>query len=113
MEANIRTFKDFLQLYNLLSHTCFKRCIDNLNTRNLDDNEIKCVEDCAEKFIRLNHRFMAIYVEHQQVLVNRRMKEAEAAAAAAAVDSTNDASSTNALETSESEHLPQSSVAVG
>ncbi|KAF5303225.1 hypothetical protein FQR65_LT08305 [Abscondita terminalis] len=81
MEANIRTFKDFLQIYNTLSEQCFKRCIDNLNSRSLDQNEMECVDSCSEKFIKINHRFMAIYVENQQLLVNRRIKEAEAAEA--------------------------------
>ncbi|KAK5639503.1 hypothetical protein RI129_011995 [Pyrocoelia pectoralis] len=111
MEANIRTFKDFLQMYNLLSHTCFKRCIDNLNSRNLDSNEVKCVDDCSEKFIRLNHRFMAIYVEHQQSLVNKRIKEAEMAAESAKVEV--EENSTNTLGISEHKPVPESQVPVG
>ncbi|KAK4872097.1 hypothetical protein RN001_016221 [Aquatica leii] len=81
MEQNIRTFKDFLQIYNMLSEQCFKRCVDNLNSRTLDQNEIECVDSCSEKFIKINHRFMAIYVENQQLVVTRRMKEAELAEA--------------------------------
>ncbi|KAF5283431.1 hypothetical protein FQA39_LY04807 [Lamprigera yunnana] len=77
MDQNIRTFKDFLEIYNVLSNKCFKRCVDNLNSRHLNQNEIECVDRCSEKFIKLNHRFMPMYVENQQILVNRRVKEIE------------------------------------
>ncbi|KAF2879186.1 hypothetical protein ILUMI_26986 [Ignelater luminosus] len=77
MDANIRTFKDFLQIYNNLSEMCFKNCVVSFNSRLLEDSEEKCVEDCSAKFIKLNHRFMAIYTEYQQIIVNKRIKEAE------------------------------------
>ncbi|KAL3267104.1 hypothetical protein HHI36_011244 [Cryptolaemus montrouzieri] len=77
IESNIRNFKDFLQLYNQMTETCFGKCVDNLNSRILNPNEKECIEDCASKFIKFNHKLMSTFVEVQSLIVNRRMKEVE------------------------------------
>ncbi|KAL1493075.1 hypothetical protein ABEB36_011208 [Hypothenemus hampei] len=73
----VRNFKDFLQLYNKMTEMCFQRCIINLNLRKLDTEELKCVEDCAQKFISYNNKLMQNFVKAQSEIVNRRIKEAE------------------------------------
>jgi hypothetical protein len=34
-------FKDFLQLYNVMSESCFLRCVTAFNSRALTDEEVK------------------------------------------------------------------------
>ncbi|XP_076261526.1 translocase of inner membrane 9b [Rhynchophorus ferrugineus] len=73
----LKNFKDFLQLYNKMTEMCFKRCIDNLNSRKLDPHELACVEDCSQKFILYNNKLMQNFVRAQSEIMNKRMKEAE------------------------------------
>lgn len=56
---------------------CFGRCINNVNSRNLDNGEIECVEDCSMKFIKFNNRLMQNFVIAQQKIVSNRMAEME------------------------------------
>lgn len=60
-----------------MTETCFSKCIDNINSRKLDPNEILCIEDCSSKFIKFNHRLMGTFVEVQNVIVNQRIKDVE------------------------------------
>ena len=48
---------------------CFKRCVDNLNSRSLDNEEIK--------FISYNNKLMQHFVEVQGKIMNKRVQEAE------------------------------------
>jgi mitochondrial import inner membrane translocase subunit TIM10B len=92
-------FKDFLQLYNLVSETCFNNCVTSLHSRDLQNEEvnllkpseiiinpqylqIQCVERCCGKFVRTNHAIMATFVEVQPQIVNKRIEEMTAANAA-------------------------------
>ncbi|XP_059488885.1 mitochondrial import inner membrane translocase subunit Tim10 B [Neocloeon triangulifer] len=80
MEASaLRNFKDFLQLYNLVSETCFNNCVTSLHSRDLQTDEISCVERCCGKFVKTNHAIMATFVEIQPIIVNRRIEEMNAA----------------------------------
>ncbi|CAH1955623.1 unnamed protein product [Acanthoscelides obtectus] len=72
----LRNFKDFLQMYNRMTEMCFSRCVDNINSRKLDDQEIECVEDCSMKFVKYNNRLMQNFVVAQQEVVNKRVAEA-------------------------------------
>lgn len=56
---------------------CFQRCVDNINTRKLDEYEVKCVEDCSQKFVTYNNKLMQNFVKAQQEIVNKRMKLAD------------------------------------
>lgn len=71
----MRNFKDFLQLYNYMSHTCFQSCVNNFNSRDLATDEENCVESCVKKHIKVNHRIMGVFVELQPLIVNKRMEE--------------------------------------
>lgn len=68
-------FKDFLQFYNHVSEACFRHCVDNFNARILDEDEGGCVEGCASKFIKYNHKVMGDFVKAQTVIVNKRMED--------------------------------------
>lgn len=56
---------------------CFQRCVVNVHVRQLDPEEVKCVDSCSQKFITYNNRLMQGFVKFQGELVNRRVKEAE------------------------------------
>lgn len=56
---------------------CFQRCVVNVHVRQLDPEEVKCVDSCSQKFITYNNRLMQSFVKFQGELVNRRVKEAE------------------------------------
>lgn len=69
-------FKDFLQLYNQITQVCFEQCVDNFNRRSLEEDEVKCVEDCASKFIKYNNKLMSNFVKTQNIIVNKKIQEA-------------------------------------
>lgn len=41
MDPQVRQFKDFLSLYNTITEKCFGSCVDNILSRNVEDNEVK------------------------------------------------------------------------
>ncbi|VEN58637.1 unnamed protein product [Callosobruchus maculatus] len=65
-------------MYNRMTEMCFSRCVDNINSRKLDDQEIECVEDCSMKFVKYNNRLMQNFVVAQQEVVSKRVAEVEA-----------------------------------
>ncbi|XP_044749854.1 mitochondrial import inner membrane translocase subunit Tim10 B [Coccinella septempunctata] len=95
IQANIRNFKDFLQLYNQMTETCFSKCVDNINSRKLDPNEIDCIEDCSSKFIKFNHRLMGTFMEAQSIIVNQRIKDVEEQQAKLAMENNDYLANTN------------------
>ncbi|XP_054829479.1 mitochondrial import inner membrane translocase subunit Tim10 B [Eublepharis macularius] len=85
-QQHLRSLRDFLLAYNRLTELCFQRCACDLNYRALTGQEEACLEGCAGKLVRSNHRLMAAYVRLMPALVQRRLSDFEAAAAAAAPD---------------------------
>uniref|UniRef100_A0A672H9D5 Tim10-like domain-containing protein n=1 Tax=Salarias fasciatus TaxID=181472 RepID=A0A672H9D5_SALFA len=73
--------RDFLLVYNRMTEICFQRCASNFNYRNLTMDEERCVDNCAGKLIRSNHRLMNTYVQLMPRMVQRRMEEMESKAA--------------------------------
>ncbi|XP_022915503.1 mitochondrial import inner membrane translocase subunit Tim10B [Onthophagus taurus] len=71
----LKTFRDFLQLYNVMSDLCFSNCITTLNSRELNPEEELCVDRCASKYINCNNRLIKVYSGMQEKIVERRMKE--------------------------------------
>lgn len=65
-------FRDFLQLYNKLTETCFYHCTDNFFNRNLSQDEVRAIfltllrsiDDCEAKFIS----FSQFYFQHRQIV---------------------------------------------
>ncbi|XP_042312745.1 mitochondrial import inner membrane translocase subunit Tim10 B [Sceloporus undulatus] len=70
--------RDFLLVYNRMTELCFQRCVSNLNYRTLAVEEESCLEGCAGKLVRSNHRLMAAYVRLMPTLVQRRLADYEA-----------------------------------
>ncbi|XP_078122606.1 mitochondrial import inner membrane translocase subunit Tim10 B isoform X2 [Sander vitreus] len=80
-DQQLRNLRDFLLVYNRMTETCFQRCSSNFNYRNLTMDEERCVDSCAGKLIRSNHRLMSTYVQLMPRMVQRRMEEMESKAA--------------------------------
>ncbi|KAK7926182.1 hypothetical protein WMY93_008492 [Mugilogobius chulae] len=80
-DAQLRNLRDFLLVYNRMTEICFQRCSSNFNYRSLTMDEERCVDNCAGKLIRSNHRLMATYVNLMPRMVQRRMEEMESKAA--------------------------------
>ncbi|XP_075544892.1 translocase of inner membrane 9b [Dermacentor variabilis] len=73
-DAAIRNFRDFLLIYNRMTETCFRHCVNNLNYRDLTPDESECVDRCAGKAISVNHRMMSIYMEVQPEMMKRSIE---------------------------------------
>ncbi|XP_040005663.1 mitochondrial import inner membrane translocase subunit Tim10 B [Xiphias gladius] len=80
-DQQLRNLRDFLLVYNRMTEVCFQRCTSNFNYRNLTMDEERCVDSCAGKLIRSNHRLMGTYVQLMPRMVQRRMEEMESKAA--------------------------------
>ncbi|XP_041863778.1 mitochondrial import inner membrane translocase subunit Tim10 B [Melanotaenia boesemani] len=80
-DQQLRNLRDFLLVYNRMTEICFQRCSSNFNYRNLTMDEEQCVDSCAGKLIRSNHRLMSTYVQLMPRMVQRRMEEMESKAA--------------------------------
>ncbi|XP_019941810.1 mitochondrial import inner membrane translocase subunit Tim10 B [Paralichthys olivaceus] len=81
LDQQLRNLRDFLMVYNRMTEICFQRCTSNFNYRNLTMDEERCVDSCAGKLIRSNHRIMGAYVQLMPRMVQRRMDEMESKAA--------------------------------
>ncbi|KAG1970593.1 mitochondrial import inner membrane translocase subunit Tim9 isoform a [Pimephales promelas] len=80
-DGQLRNLRDFLLVYNRMTEICFQRCTSNFNYRNLTMDEERCVDSCASKLIRTNHRLMGTYVQLMPAMVQKRMQEMESKAA--------------------------------
>lgn len=40
LDAQLRQFKDFLQLYNIITERCFNSCVDGFFTREVESQEV-------------------------------------------------------------------------
>ncbi|XP_053241282.1 mitochondrial import inner membrane translocase subunit Tim10 B [Podarcis raffonei] len=87
-QQQLRGLRDFLLAYNQMTELCFQRCVSNLNYRALTGEEESCLDGCAGKLVRSNHRLMAAYVRLMPSLVQRRISDYEAAAQEAALPPT-------------------------
>jgi mitochondrial import inner membrane translocase subunit TIM9 len=54
-----------LLTYNKLVHKCFDQCATTFKSKRLEDSEVKCIENCADKFIKLTQRVGYRFQEHQ------------------------------------------------
>ncbi|KAM8975649.1 mitochondrial import inner membrane translocase subunit Tim10 B [Pelodytes ibericus] len=76
-QQQMRNLRDFLLVYNKMTEQCFTRCVQNLNYRYVTMEEEQCMDSCASKLIRSNHRLMSAYVGLMPAVVQRRMAELE------------------------------------
>ncbi|RZF39170.1 hypothetical protein LSTR_LSTR005798 [Laodelphax striatellus] len=68
-------FRDFLLSYNKLSEICFADCIWDFTTRNVKNQEDKCVINCAEKYMKMNQRISQRFHEFQMVANENMMAQ--------------------------------------
>ncbi|KAM5181103.1 mitochondrial import inner membrane translocase subunit Tim10 B [Mantella aurantiaca] len=76
-QQQLRNLRDFLLVYNKMTELCFTRCAKNLNYRTMTMDEEKCLDSCATKLIRSNHRLMSAYLGLMPSVVQRRMADME------------------------------------
>ncbi|KAM4795305.1 mitochondrial import inner membrane translocase subunit Tim10 B [Rhinophrynus dorsalis] len=89
-QQQLRNLRDFLLVYNKMTELCFHRCAKNLNYRSLTMDEEICLDSCASKLIRSNHRLMSAYVGLMPGVVQRRMAEYESQSKDGSTSSTPD-----------------------
>lgn len=41
LQSQLRQFKDFLQLYNIITEHCFKHCVNTVLTRDVEEDEVR------------------------------------------------------------------------
>ncbi|XP_074776352.1 mitochondrial import inner membrane translocase subunit Tim10 B [Athene noctua] len=71
-QQQLRSLRDFLLVYNRMTELCFRHCVSNLNYRLLSGREESCLDGCAGKLLRANHRLVSAYVALMPVIVQRR-----------------------------------------
>ncbi|NXJ05154.1 T10B translocase, partial [Odontophorus gujanensis] len=70
--AAVLQLRDFLLVYNRMTELCFRRCVSDLGYRLLSRREERCLDGCAGKLVRANHRLMGAYVALVPTVVQRR-----------------------------------------
>lgn len=68
--------KDSLIMYNTLTERCFQTCISSFRSKSLDKKETSCVENCAERYIKMTQRVGLRFAEDQAL---RQKRAADAA----------------------------------
>ncbi|TKR80741.1 hypothetical protein L596_014761 [Steinernema carpocapsae] len=64
-ETNLKTFRDFLMQYNLVTERCFTACVVDMGSRTVSDKEEKCSSNCLDKFLKMTQRLSLRFQEHQ------------------------------------------------
>ena len=64
-------------MYNNVVMRCFDACVHNFRSKTLDTSEVKCTEQCAERYIKLTQRVGLRFAEHQ-ALQQKRMEDSAA-----------------------------------
>ena len=59
----VQNYREFITLYNRISHDCFSACVVDMTTGSLTTEEQSCVEKCSEKMVNVNHRLMSVFME--------------------------------------------------
>jgi hypothetical protein len=73
--SSLRNFKDFLQLYSVMSESCFLRRVTAFNTREMTEEEAICVDRCAGKHVKVSKKVLDVYEEIQPQITKKRMDE--------------------------------------
>ncbi|XP_021239460.1 mitochondrial import inner membrane translocase subunit Tim10 B isoform X6 [Numida meleagris] len=76
-QQQLRSLRDFLLVYNRMTELCFRRCVSDLGYRLLSRREERCLDGCAGKLVRANHRLMGAYVALMPAIVQRRAARLE------------------------------------
>ncbi|KAI6192141.1 hypothetical protein M3Y97_00304800 [Aphelenchoides bicaudatus] len=73
--ANIGQLKEFLSVYNTLTERCFQACVREFNQHSLNNDEQECTQQCIDKQMRVNRRFMVAFAELAPQMMNRQQEE--------------------------------------
>lgn len=73
--ANIRQMRDFLEIFNKVTETCFNHCVVTFADRDVLSEESICLDRCVSKILKSSHAAMNTYVEIQPKLVEKRIQE--------------------------------------
>lgn len=65
MDQSVQQFKEFIRNYNRLSELCFDSCIWTFVSREVSSKENTCVQNCFQKFLKVNQRISQRFQEHQ------------------------------------------------
>ena len=57
--------EDSVRMFNRVTEHCFQGCIDSYHSKSLDGGESKCIDVCAQKFLKLTARVGQRFQEHQ------------------------------------------------
>lgn len=69
----VQQFKEFIRNYNRLSELCFDSCIWSFSNRDITSKESACINNCFEKFLKVNQRVSQRFQEHQ-ILASEKNK---------------------------------------
>ncbi|KAL7631100.1 UNVERIFIED_CONTAM: hypothetical protein RMT77_016342 [Armadillidium vulgare] len=64
-EVQMKQFRDFLVEYNKLSENCFAACVWDFTSRQVKNQELSCVKNCAEKYTKVTQRISERFQELQ------------------------------------------------
>ena len=68
-------------MYNNVVQRCFDNCVTGFRSKTLSKSEINCVEQCAERYIKMTQRVGLRFAEHQ-AMQQKRVEDNAAAAMA-------------------------------
>ena len=57
--------KDTLTLYNKITESCFKQCVNSFHSKKMDSSENQCMNTCVMKFMKMSQRVGQRYQEYQ------------------------------------------------
>ncbi|CAN0036016.1 unnamed protein product [Phaeothamnion confervicola] len=57
--------RDAMRTYNHIVSRCFEDCVKSFRSKNLDDGEQKCLQNCAKKYLKLTQRAGYRFAEQQ------------------------------------------------
>lgn len=58
-----------------LVERCFHPCVHNFRTKYLDKHENKCLENCADRYIKASNRAAIRFQEHQAMTMKRMQEQ--------------------------------------
>lgn len=66
-DSDIRTFKEFLNQYNILAEQCFMDCVRDFTTRTVSEKEETCATNCLDKNLKMIQRISMRFQEYQMI----------------------------------------------
>mmetsp|Transcript_31909 Transcript_31909/g.71635 ORF Transcript_31909/g.71635 Transcript_31909/m.71635 type:complete len:96 (-) Transcript_31909:1259-1546(-) len=63
--------KDSLTMYNTLVERCFNNCVTSFRSKSLDKYETPCIENCAERYVKMTQRVGLRFAEQQAMQQKR------------------------------------------